>query len=130
MGVEPDLVIQQPAKRLGEESQVLEHTEDAHVEHDVQHVDGLAYTRLHAGTPHQPACRVAADGCQEDERQEAPVPAGIEEVAGKNDKKILPACFPPCQPIDGKDDREEQQEGIGIEQHVASVTRVRVRGSS
>ena len=109
--------LEQGIERAHEEVAVLEVAEEEQVDEDAQGHPTLGLRGpAHAGDrrPQEP---VGGAG-QEEESQEPPVPAGVEEIARGQEEEVLAA--PREERVHAQHEREKQPELKGVEEHAGS----------
>jgi len=103
-------------ERVEEEAGVLEDPERGEVDAQRQHEAELAVARIgRAGDG--AAGEEVVDRRQPEQRQEAPVPPGVEEVRGERQPGEAPQRAAQRPPADQHDRQEDEQEDEAREQH-------------
>ena len=109
---------ERPRRRVDEEAGVLEEAEDGEQEAERRPQDAAATRDGESRTPGRPRASAGPVADQRRRRQqagEAPVPGGVEVIAGAEQPQVLGAVAE--QPVDGVDDREEDDERNRVEDH-------------
>ena len=112
---------QQVHKAVPHEVQILEHGQDAQVEHDVGRCPRAVMARAVAA--HHQRRAECGHRREHDQAQHLPVPPTIKNVTGDQQEQVLPLEVAAQAPVDEKHQGQEQRVCIGIKLH-KSVTKV------
>ena len=102
-------------KTVAQEIQVLEHAQDAQVQHDIDRRPCLV-TAAAVALHHQRRAPRGHRG-EQDKAQHAPVPPTIEHITGGKQEQVLQLETVAQPPIDKEYQGKEQGVGIGVKLH-------------
>ena len=113
----------QVGERCGKEIIVLENPQDKQVQENVHDADGPRFFRRFPEAVDEQAGSIAAERSECNQEQEPPIPPSVEDVGDNHNEEIPQFQIPvEYEPVEQKDNRQENGEFYGIEQHLMQVS--------
>lgn len=109
---------EQDSRAPGEEIEILERAEHAHVDRDAKGQQPSPFP-THRLIFYGQRAEVVEARSEKQKEEEFPIPPRVKEVAGEQEKNVLRFEWEPV--VDGQRDRQEDEEGKRVENHSRRV---------